>query len=290
MGGRAVSDYRKLKTEQPNERTEDIDRKSSYEIARLINDEDKTVAFAVERAMTEIAEGIDWFADTLRNGGRIFYCGAGTSGRIGSLDAAEIPPTYGMEDRVIGLLAGGNYALANAREDAEDRIDSVSSLMKDPYAFCEKDLLIAVSASGSAACVVGAIDYARSQGARTICVTCNSASDLIPMCDLAIVADVGPEVILGSTRMKAGTAQKMILNMLSTGGMIRFGRVRSNRMAYMRPSNRKLVARAVRMITDLTGCDEETALRALRECGDVPADAIDMLRKEKEKEKEKGNI
>lgn len=274
-----MSNYTDLRTEQPNPNTGSIDQMTSLEIASLINREDRTVADAVGKALNEIAEAIDWYAEALKRNGRIFYCGAGTSGRIGLIDAAEILPTYGLKDRVIGLLAGGPKAVTDPQEDAEDRKDSISRSMED-LSFSGSDLLIALSASGCAACVAGAVEYAKSKGAKTICVTCNKESGLIPLCDLAIVADVGPEVILGSTRMKAGTAQKMILNMLSTGGMVRFGRVRGNRMAYMRPTNRKLVARAIRMICDLTGCDAATAEEALNECKLVPADAIDMLRKQ----------
>ncbi|MBP5230318.1 MAG: N-acetylmuramic acid 6-phosphate etherase [Clostridia bacterium] len=283
-----MDSYIKLKTEQPNPSTEDIDRKSAREIAELINREDHTVASAVHAATEEIAEAIDRYASVISSGGRVFYCGAGTSGRIGLLDAAEILPTYGLENRVIGILAGGSDAMERAKEDAEDDPDAIAGQLRDVYSFGEKDLLIAISASGCAACVAGAVRYAKDAGAFTIAVTCNRKSDLIPLCDLSIVADVGPEVILGSTRMKAGTAQKMILNMLSTGGMIRAGRVRGNRMAFMRPTNQKLVARAVRMIQDATGCDAETAENALRSCENVPAFAMDFIEKEKvEKEKEK---
>ena len=273
-----MKEYTKLSTEQSNPASERIDRMSSLEIARLINREDQSVPLAVEKALDQIATGIEWMSDTLRKNGRIFYCGAGTSGRLGAVDASEIPPTYGLEGKIIGLMAGGPDALAHAKEDLEDRPDTFTQALETEYGFNGNDILVAVSASGAAECVVGAIRLAREKDAKVICVTCNRESDLIPMSDLAIVADVGPEVILGSTRMKAGTAQKMILNMLSTGAMIRYGRVRGNKMAYLRPTNRKLIARACRIIQAETGCSSEEAERALHACNMVAADAIDGIR------------
>ena len=219
-------DFSGLKTEAVNNNTANIDKMSSLEIVKCINDEDKTVAFAVEKALREIAAGVDILADALYDGGRIFYVGAGTSGRLGVLDASECPPTYGVSSEVVqGVLAGGRAAAFDSVEDAEDDFESIAKQLREK-GFCSKDVLVAISASGSANCVMGAIDLAKKAGSHTIAVTCNRNSGLIPMCELAIVAEVGPEVINGSTRMKAGTAQKMILNMLSTAAMIRFGRVR----------------------------------------------------------------
>lgn len=275
-----MAEFHTLTTEQKNTASAQIDKMSSLEIARCINQEDKTVAFAVEKCLPEIGEAIDLLADVLQGGGRIFYCGAGTSGRLGVVDASEIPPTYGLYGRVIGLMAGGYSAIINPAEDAEDSFHSIADLMKGEYGYCEKDILVAISASGSANCVKGALAYARELGTKTICVTCNKNSDLIPLCDLAIAAEVGPEVINGSTRMKAGTAQKMILNMLSTGAMVRYGRVRGNYMAYMIPSNRKLVARAIRMICQKTGCTPERAEEALKQANNVIADAMDAIEAE----------
>ena len=273
-----LKDYRKLTTEQSNKASEQIDRMSAYEIAKLINEEDQKVALAVERSLDEIAKAIDWLCETLKRDGRVFYCGAGTSGRLGALDASEILPTYGLDNRIIGLMAGGSGALARAKEDLEDNPDAFAEPLENEFHFNDKDILVAVSASGASECVAGAIRFAHEKGAKVICVTCNQKSDLIPLSDLAIVADVGPEVILGSTRMKAGTAQKMILNMLSTGAMIRYGRVRGNKMAYLRPTNQKLVARAARIIQEETGCPADEAERALAACGMVAADAIDNIR------------
>ncbi len=275
-----MANFDKLTTESYNKNTENIDKMSALEIAKAINDEDKKVAFAVERALPEIATAIEIMADALKAGGHIYYCGAGTSGRLGVLDASECLPTYGVsEDTIVGLMAGGTEAIYSSREFAEDEFDSVSSQMKERN-FCEWDILVAISASGSANCVKGAIDYAKHCNAYTICVSCNPNSDLIPMVDTAIIAEVGPEVINGSTRMKAGTAQKMILNMLSTGAMIRFGRVRGNYMAYMVPNNIKLVDRAIRMICSKTGCDRERAKAELEKANYCIADAMDNIENE----------
>ncbi len=272
-----MTDFSKLTTESFNTNTANIDKMNALEIARAINDEDKKVAFAVEKALPEIAKAIDIMADALKSGGHIYYCGAGTSGRLGVLDASECVPTYGVsEDTVVGLMAGGTEAIYASREFAEDEFDSVSSQMKERN-FNSADILVAISASGSANCVKGAIDYAKECGAVTMCVSCNPNSDLIPMVDLPIIAEVGPEVINGSTRMKAGTAQKMILNMLSTGAMIRYGRVRGNYMAYMIPNNKKLVDRAIRMICDKTGCTRDIAEKELIKADYCIADAMDAI-------------
>ena len=272
-----MTDFSDLLTESRNLGAAQIDKMSALEIAQCINREDQTVAQAVERCLPQVAEGIEWFAATMQAGGRVFYCGAGTSGRLGVVDAAEIPPTYGLHDRVIGLMAGGYSALIHPSEDAEDNEDSLASVLREEYGFSATDMLVAISASGSAACVKGALRYAKACGAKTVCISCNRNSDLVPLSDLAIIAEVGPEVINGSTRMKAGTAQKMILNMLSTGGMVRYGRVRGNFMAYMVPSNRKLVARAVRMICQKTGCTPERAEMELQKANNVIADAMDAI-------------
>ncbi|MBR5277920.1 MAG: N-acetylmuramic acid 6-phosphate etherase [Clostridia bacterium] len=272
-----MANYAELTTESFNKKTENIDKMSAIEIARIINEEDKKVAYAVEAALPKIAEAIDIMANSLKAGGHIYYCGAGTSGRLGVLDASECLPTYGVsEDTIVGLMAGGKEATYSSREYAEDDFDSIVSQMKASH-FGIRDVLVAISASGSANCVKGAIKYARECGAYTVCVSCNPNSDLIEMVDIAIIAEVGPEVINGSTRMKAGTAQKMILNMLSTGAMIRFGRVRGNYMAYMVPNNAKLVDRALRMICQKTGCDRNTAALELAKANNCIADAMDAI-------------
>lgn len=272
-----MAEYAKLTTEGFNEKTSNIDKMSALEIAQIINDEDKKVAFAVEKALPQIAEGIETMANSLKAGGHIYYCGAGTSGRLGVLDASECVPTFGVsEDTVVGLMAGGKDALWASREFAEDDFESIAGEMKRAH-FGMKDVLVAISASGSANCVKGAIKYAKECGAYVICISCNPNSDLIPLSDIPIIAEVGPEVLNGSTRMKAGTAQKMILNMLSTGAMIRFGRVRGNYMAYMVPSNMKLHDRALRMICAKTGCDRERAALELAKANNCIADAMDAI-------------
>lgn len=272
-----MTEYHKLTTEGFNEKTENIDKMSAIEIAKIINEEDKKVAFAVEKAIPQIAEGIETIANALSAGGHIYYCGAGTSGRLGVLDASECVPTYGVsEETVVGLMAGGVEALYASRELAEDDFESIVTEMRVRN-FDARDILVAISASGSANCVKGAIRYAKECGSYTLCVTCNPNSDLVPMVDIPIIAEVGPEVINGSTRMKAGTAQKMILNMLSTGAMIRYGRVRGNYMAYMVPSNKKLVDRAIRMICQKTGCDSERAEIELEKANNCIADAMDAI-------------
>lgn len=272
-----MTEYSKLTTEGFNEKTANIDKMSALEIAQAINEEDKKVAYAVEKALPQIAEGIETLANALKAGGHIYYCGAGTSGRLGVLDASECVPTFGVSpETVVGLMAGGVEALYASREFAEDDFESIVTEMRKRR-FDARDVLIAISASGSANCVKGAIRYARECGAYTICVSCNPNSDLVPMVDIPIVAEVGPEVINGSTRMKAGTAQKMILNMLSTGAMVRFGRVRGNYMAYMVPSNIKLVDRAIRMICQKTGCDRERAAAELEKANNCIADAMDAI-------------
>ncbi|HAN21750.1 MAG: N-acetylmuramic acid 6-phosphate etherase [Clostridiales bacterium GWF2_36_10] len=272
-----MTNFNNLQTESINKNTANIDKMSAIEIVKCINDEDKTVAFAVEKALPEIAVCVDILADALKNSGRIFYVGAGTSGRLGVLDASECPPTFGVSSDVVqGVLAGGPTAAYNSIEDAEDDFESIVKQLKEKN-FYGKDVLIAISASGSANCVKGAINYAKQLGCQTMCVSCNKNSDLISMCENAIIAEVGPEVINGSTRMKAGTAQKMILNMLSTGAMIRFGRVRGNYMAYMIPSNIKLVDRAIRIIMAKTGVSYEKAEFELDIANNVIADAIDNI-------------
>lgn len=272
-----MSNFASLRTESTNQQTKDIDKLDALGIAKAINEQDKTVAEAVEQALPQVAEGIELYADILKNGGRVFYVGAGTSGRLGVLDASECPPTYGVSaETVQGIIAGGRDAAFDSIEDAEDDPESIVRQLKAKD-FNAKDLCIGLSASGSAMCVQGAMKYARSIGARTMCVSCNADSALIPLSDVAIIAVVGAEVINGSTRMKAGTAQKMILNMLSTGGMIRTGRVRGNYMAYMVPSNKKLVDRAIRIICSETGCESETAKEYLEKHEYSIADAIDDI-------------
>ncbi len=274
-------DYSSLKTEGLNQQTANIDKASSLEIARLINEQDKTVAYAVEKALPQVAEGIDCLTNVLKNDGRIFYVGAGTSGRLGVLDASECPPTYGVSaDTVIGIIAGGEKAAFKSIEDAEDNPLSLVEQMQG-HNFCQKDVCVGISASGTAPCVIAALDYARSLGAATVAISNNVNTPLREHSATTIVAEVGPEVIKGSTRMKAGTAQKMILNMLSTGSMIKFGRTRGNLMAFMIPSNMKLIDRAIRMICESTDADRDTAAKMLEKHNNVIAYAIDEINEAK---------
>ena len=270
-------DISKLNTEGQNAQSVGIDKMSALEIATCINEQDKTVAYAVEKCLPAVAEGIEAIANAIKNGGRLFYVGAGTSGRLGVLDASECPPTYGVSPELVqGLIAGGKEAAFSSVESAEDNENEFVALL-DGKRFDKNDIIVGISASGSAACVKGAMKYAKAKRATTLCVSCNPDSPLIEYADIPIIAVTGAEVISGSTRMKAGTATKMILNMLSTGAMIRIGRVRGNTMAYMKPSNQKLVRRAIVMITQKTGVDDITAEAELKKADYVVADAIDNI-------------
>jgi N-acetylmuramic acid 6-phosphate etherase len=259
-----LEDY--LLTESSNPRSESIDTLSSLEIVRLMNSEDGKVVEAVGAETQAIAQAIDWAADSFRHGGRLIYVGAGTSGRLGVLDASECPPTFrtppGM---VVGLIAGGPVALTRAVEGAEDNpqqgADDISSLEVQ-----EKDLVVGIATSGRTPYVLGAVGEARRRGARTIGLTCNRPSLLGSEVDLEIAPLVGAEVIAGSTRLKAGTATKMILNMISTGAMVQIGKTLGNRMVDLMPSNEKLRIRSRRILRELTGLDDAAAIQILSQC------------------------
>ncbi len=271
-------DYNSLKTEQINQNSLHIDEMATIDMVKLINEEDKKVALAVEKAAESLAKAIDITAERLKNGGRLFYVGAGTSGRLGILDASECPPTYGTPYELVqGVIAGGNDAAFRAAEGAEDSGEAMVAQLKE-RGFCGKDVCVGISASGSAPCIHGALSYARQLGAATISVQCNENSTAIPLSDVAVVAVVGPEVISGSTRMKAGTATKLILNTLSTGVMVKLGRVKGNQMIYMRPTNKKLADRAVRIIMEQTGKSYEESNAALAAAGGSISTAIDALK------------
>lgn len=270
-------DYKSLQTEQINKESLHIDEMSTIDMVKLINEEDKKVALAVEEAAEDIAMAIDATAVRLSKGGRLFYVGAGTSGRLGVLDASECPPTYGTPyEMVQGLIAGGKEAAFKAAEGAEDDADAMVTQLKEK-GFCEKDVCVGISASGSAPCVHGALKYAKSVGGLAISVQCNKNSTSIPLSDVSIIAEVGAEVINGSTRMKAGTATKLILNTLSTGVMVRLGRVKGNSMVYMRPTNKKLLDRAVRMLITHTGKDYDVCKSALEaNDGDITKALVEL--------------
>lgn len=250
-------------TEQENPATERIDKVSTLEAVRLINDEDKRVAAAVEKVLPEIAAAIDKIVERVENGGRLFYVGTGTSGRLGVLDASEIPPTFGVGYELVqGVIAGGYDALYKATESSEDDAEAGAEDLKT-RGLTAKDALLGIAASGRTPYTIGAVEYARELGCFTACITCVRDSAITKIVDIAIVPVVGAEALTGSTRMKAGTAQKMILNMISTVAMIRLGHVRGNRMINVRAGNEKLKDRALRIFMTETGIDDRDKAAAL---------------------------
>lgn len=258
-------DVKKISTESRNQNTLDIDVVSTEEMLRKINNEDKTVPYAVEKAIPQITKVVDATYNTILNGGRLIYMGAGTSGRLGVLDAVECPPTYGVShDLVIGLMAGGVEATSFAKEGAEDRKDFAIEDLKN-INLTSRDIVIGIAASGRTPYVLGGMEYAKSIGALTSCITTSSGSVLAQMVDLPIEAVTGAEVINGSTRMKSGTAQKLICNMISTGVFIKMGKVYENMMIDLQATNEKLVARALNIIMELTGYTKEDANEKLSE-------------------------
>ncbi len=252
-----------LESEKTNPASEKLDTLDSLAIATLMNAEDQKVARAVERVLPEIGEAIDAAASALRAGGRIIYIGAGTSGRLGVLDAAEVPPTFSApRDVVIGLIAGGEAAMFNAQEGVEDDPECGARDVTE-IDVNARDFVVGLAASGRTPYVLGAIRKAQAAGASTAGISCNARSPLAQLCDIAITPIVGPEILSGSTRLKSGTAQKQILNMISTGAMVRIGKCYGNRMVDLNASNKKLKARAINFVEELTPCDKDTALKAL---------------------------
>jgi N-acetylmuramic acid 6-phosphate etherase len=264
-----------LGTEQANHAAADLDRKSSLEIAQLINAEDATVALAVRRALPQIARAIDEVSAALRRSGRLIYVGAGTSGRIAALDAVEVLPTFNV-DRVHFIIAGGAKALASASEISEDDSTAGRKEMSKRRPG-KRDVVVGIASSGRTPFTVAAIAEARRRGARTIAVTCNTNSPLERAAHFAIVTQVGPEVLAGSSRMKAGTAHKMVLNMISTAAMTRLGYVYGNLMVNVVPKNEKLMQRAVGILEQATGADHESARGALKVSGNRTPVALVML-------------
>ncbi len=265
-------------TEHDNERTANIDRESTLDAARLINAEDKTVAAAVEKVLPEIAVAIDRIVERLQNGGRLFYIGTGTSGRLGVLDASEIPPTFGVSYELVqGVIAGGYDALYKATESSEDNHEAGSEDLKS-RGVTEKDAVIGIAASGRTPYTIGAVEYARELGCFTACITCVPDSAITNSVEIAIVPVVGPEAISGSTRMKAGTAQKLVLNTISTVTMIRLGYVTGNRMTNMRSSNIKLKERSLRILMTETGLEKAQAAALSKEAADDLRIALVMFR------------
>ena len=271
------TDISRIDTEQRNPATAHIDTLSTLEMAALINQEDHRCAEAVKAVLPEIARSVDLIYDQLRKGGRLFYCGAGTSGRLGVLDAAECPPTYGVDPGlVIGLIAGGPDALLRAVEHAEDNTNLGRQDLAS-HDFSARDVLIGIAASGRTPYVLGAMDYARALGAPVIALTCCHNSVMSGHADVTIAPVPGPEVVTGSSRMKSGTCQKLVLNMLSTCVMIRLGKVYGNLMVDLKATNEKLLHRAVSIVCQATGAETDQARAALEECGFHCKTAIVML-------------
>jgi N-acetylmuramic acid 6-phosphate etherase len=279
MTHKPATDTAKLSTERQNPKTQRLDSWSALEIASIINQEDAKVARAVKKALPQIAQAIDAIARALAHGGRLFYAGTGTSGRLGALEAAECPPTFNTNpDTVQFVIAGGVKALGTAVEANEDS----RAAGRADIARCKPDkhdVVVGITASGRTPYTVAAVEYARSRGAVTVGITCNRGSSLERAADIPIVVEVGPEVVTGSTRMKAATAQKMVLNMLTTGAMARLGYVYGNLMVNVRLKNSKLVERGIRILQQATGLDRKQSISALRKVGGSVAVAIVMVKR-----------
>ncbi|MBK0091707.1 N-acetylmuramic acid 6-phosphate etherase [Erwinia sp. S59] len=259
-------DLSQMITEGRNPASQNIDELSTEAMLRVINDEDKKVALAVEAIVPQIAQVVDAITAAFSKGGRLIYCGAGTSGRLGILDASECPPTFGTpRSQVVGLIAGGHTAILQAVENAEDNVEQGAQDLKD-IDFNANDVLVGIAASGRTPYVLGALAYAKQQGAFSAALTCNPNSPMSQAADVALTPVVGPEVVTGSSRMKAGTAQKLVLNMLTTGAMIRSGKVYGNLMVDVEATNQKLVQRQINIVKQATDCDEATAQQALNAC------------------------
>ena len=272
-------DLTKFTTEQRNQRTMDLDTMTSLQIVTTMNDEDFRAVQSVTNVLPQVATAIDWAAQALERGGRVFYMGAGTSGRLGVLDASEIPPTYGMPNTlVIGLIAGGDHALRNPVEAAEDDPEKAWAELQK-HGINATDTLVGIAASGTTPYVIGALRRARAEGLLTASISCNPDSPMAAEAEIAIEPVVGPEFVTGSTRMKSGTAQKMVLNMITTTAMIRLGRVKGNRMVNMQLTNQKLVDRGARMIMEELGLAYEEAKHLLLLHGSVKQ-AVDSYHRE----------
>lgn len=267
-----------LETEQQNSVSAELDTKSALEITQLINDEDSKVAGALQNALPQIAEAIDAIAQAIGSGGRLIYVGAGTSGRIAALDAAECPPTFNTDPRTVQfVIAGGEKALSRATEFSEDsRAMGVRDLSRRKPG--KKDVVVGVAASGRTPYTLAALEFARKKQACTIAVVCNPDTELGRTADIEIVTEVGPEVLSGSTRMKAGTAQKMVLNMLTTGAMARLGYIYGNLMVNVHTRNHKLIERSVGILENAAGVERKLAEQALRKSGNRVAVALIMLK------------
>ncbi|MCY7792150.1 N-acetylmuramic acid 6-phosphate etherase [Bacillus haynesii] len=267
-----------LTTERRNERSKRIHQAETIDMLKIMNDEDKTVAEAVQEVLPDVKTAVDYAVGALKKGGRIIYIGAGTSGRLGVLDAAECPPTFSISpESVIGIMAGGEQALFKAVEGAEDH-EAFGRRDLEAVNLSNNDTVIGIAASGRTPYVLGALKYAKETGAKTVALTCNENSAISRAADHSIEVVVGPEVIAGSTRMKAATAHKMILNMISTAAMINMGKVYENLMVDVKVSNNKLKERAIRIIQTVTGVPKEMAAQALEKSNNQVKTAIIMLK------------
>ncbi|WP_184871547.1 N-acetylmuramic acid 6-phosphate etherase [Mesorhizobium sangaii] len=262
-----MSELDRLISEGRNPRTMDIDLLTTIDVLRKINDEDEAVPAAVEKVVPEIAAAVDRIVLAFQKGARLIYMGAGTSGRLGVLDASECPPTFGVpEGMVVGLIAGGPDALVRSTEGAEDDPKMGARALQE-IGLTSDDVVVGIAVSGRTPYVIGGLTYATQVGATTVALSCNPASTIAGIADIAISPVVGPEVLTGSTRLKSGTAQKLVLNMLTTASMIRIGKSYQNLMVDLNPSNKKLVARATRIVMQTTGCAAQQAKQALAQTG-----------------------
>lgn len=270
------SDLASLKTEGRNMNTLHIDKMTTLEMMTVMNNENRVVEDAIATQLSEIAAAVDIIAERLNAGGHLIYIGAGTSGRLGVVDASECPPTFGVDSRLVrGIMAGGEGAMFRAVEGAEDdEARGAEELMSDGV--IAGDVVVGLSASGGAPYVLGALKKAREIGAVPLGITCNPDSRMHPLCDVTIAPYVGPEVITGSSRLKAGTAQKLVLNMLSTGAMVKTGKVVGNLMINVRPTNAKLRDRCIRILMELGDCDRETATVLIDKYGDIRKSLIEL--------------
>lgn len=266
-----------LTTEARNERTMRLDEMDVTELLTVMNEEDAKVAGAVKKEIPKIAQAVTAITESLKKGGRLIYMGAGTSGRIGLLDAVECPPTFGTSpDQVVGLIAGGSNAFIKAVEGAEDRAE-LGRIDLQNLELTAKDAVVGIAASGRTPYVIGGLEYAKQMGAKTISISCNKNAVISTISDIAIEIENGPEVLTGSTRLKAGTSQKLVCNMLSTASMIGLGKVYGNLMVDVQPTNEKLADRAKRIVMEATGCDASTAENTLRLTEGKPKPAILMI-------------
>ncbi|HHX8565679.1 N-acetylmuramic acid 6-phosphate etherase [Vibrio sp. RM-44-3] len=254
-----------LVSEGRNPETMDIDLLPSFDIVQRLNQQDKLVPIAVEKVLPEIAQAVDKITEAFKVGGRLFYIGAGTSGRLGVLDASECPPTFGTDpEMVVGIIAGGKEAMFRAKEGAEDDPALGEQDLKE-NTLTQRDVVVGIAASGRTPYVIGGLEYANELGATTVALSCNPDSPIADIADIAISPVVGPEALTGSTRLKSGTAQKLVLNMLTTASMIRLGKSYQNLMVDVKATNAKLVARATRIVMQATDCTNQEAKTALKE-------------------------